>query len=212
MADGAPASGSAAAAKRVLRARLLAARRAASGAASDPAVRAALAAALGRFLDAAPAADAPATAAAYLSVGTEPPTSDLLALLHGRGVRVLLPLLRPDGDLDWAPHAPTGAVRPGLRGTLEPATTPLGLGAIAAAGLVLVPALAVDRKGHRLGRGGGGYDRALVRVSPGAVVLAVVFDDDVLDSVPAEPHDRPVSGALTPSGVQLFAPPGRAAR
>jgi 5-formyltetrahydrofolate cyclo-ligase len=66
------------------------------------------------------------------------------------------------------------------------------------ADVVLVPALAVDRDGHRLGRGRGYYDRALESVT--APVVAVVYDDDVIDDVPIEPHDRCVDGRLTPSG------------
>jgi len=63
---------------------------------------------------------------------------------------------------------------------------------------VLAPALAVDGAGHRLGQGGGSYDRALTRTS--APVLAVVFDDELLESVPVQRHDRPVGGTLTPAG------------
>ena len=66
----------------------------------------------------------------------------------------------------------------------------------------MVPALAVDRHGHRLGRGGGSYDRALARAAPGAVVVAPVYEDELLDDVPAEAHDRPVHLAVLPSGVQ----------
>ena len=85
----------------------------------------------------------------------------------------------------------------GARGVLHPAGPSLGLDGIAEAALVLAPALAVDAAGRRLGQGGGSYDRALTRSS--APVLAVVFDDELLDSVPVQPHDRPVGGTLTPA-------------
>src|SRR5664280_2311939 len=71
-------------------------------------------------------------------------------------------------------------------------------------------AAAVDRqrryqhRGFRLGTGGGYYDRALGLVAPTVPVLAVVYDDELLDAVPSERHDRPVTGALTPSGVRRF--------
>jgi 5-formyltetrahydrofolate cyclo-ligase len=65
---------------------------------------------------------------------------------------------------------------------------------------VLVPALAVDRSGRRLGRGGGSFDRALCRVDRSRT-LALVYDDEVLDEIPAEPHDCRVGGILTPSGL-----------
>uniref|UniRef100_UPI0030EF2491 5-formyltetrahydrofolate cyclo-ligase n=1 Tax=Aquipuribacter hungaricus TaxID=545624 RepID=UPI0030EF2491 len=90
----------------------------------------------------------------------------------------------------------------------------LGTAAVASCDLVLVPALAVDRAGTRLGQGGGSYDRALARAHTapgrrpgegGPLVLAVVHDDEVLDDLlPREPHDVAVHGALTPSGVVLL--------
>jgi 5-formyltetrahydrofolate cyclo-ligase len=127
--------------------------------------------------------------AVYLSFATEPGTGPLIQWLADQRVRALAPTLLPDADLGWM-DVPDGA--------------PLGLEAITNAGVILVPALAVDLHGHRLGRGGGSYDRALTRVRPGQTVLAVVHDHEVLDSVPNEPHDRIVDGALTPSGVQYF--------
>ena len=88
----------------------------------------------------------------------------------------------------------------GRFGLLEPAGPRLGPGALAAADVVVVPALAVDRRGARLGRGRGYYDRALAHARPGAVLVAVVFDDELVDALPAEPHDRRVSAVVTPSG------------
>ena len=65
---------------------------------------------------------------------------------------------------------------------------------------VVLPALGVDRRGVRLGRGGGYYDRALQHVRPDAVLVAVVFDDEFVDELPDEPHDRRVTALVTPSG------------
>jgi 5-formyltetrahydrofolate cyclo-ligase len=139
------------------------------------------------------AADAPLRVVAlYLSFATEPGTAAVIDWLAGQRVRVLAPTLLPDADLGWM-DVPDGA--------------PVGLDAITDAEVILVPALAVDLHGHRLGRGGGSYDRALTRVRPGQTVLAVVHDDEVLESVPFEPHDRIVDGALTPSGVRYFNTP-----
>jgi len=64
--------------------------------------------------------------------------------------------------------------------------------------------VAVDRTGVRLGRGGGSYDRALARVGPGTLRVAVVYDTELLDLLPAEPHDVPVHGAVTPQGFVRF--------
>ena len=140
---------------------------------------------------------------AYVSTGTEPPTGPLIEALHGAGVRVLLPVLCPDGDLDWAPYDGPGALRPSaVRPRLrEPAGAALGRDAVGEAQIVLVPALAVDRAGRRLGRGGGSYDRALGRARADARLVAVLHDGEVLDEVPAEPHDIPVDAALLPGGL-----------
>lgn len=144
---------------------------------------------------------------AYVGVGTEPPTTDLLATLRATGTEVLLPVILPDGLLEWgALPADLAALGRGPLGLLEPAPPYRGQDAIARAELVLVPALAVDRSGNRLGRGRGYYDRALARLpsEAGPTVLAVVFDDELVDELPAEQHDRPVAGALTPSGLVMF--------
>lgn len=138
--------------------------------------------------------------AAYVSVGSEPGTQPLLDGLRRAGVAVLLPVLTDRGALDWAPYQGPGLLRAGRHGLLEPTGPLLGEDAFSSADLVLVPALAVDRAGHRLGRGGGYYDRALGHVPDETPVLAVVYAEEVLDEVPVEPHDRPVGGALTPTG------------
>jgi 5-formyltetrahydrofolate cyclo-ligase len=141
---------------------------------------------------------AAATIAAYVPSVREPGGPGLPMLLAPLG-RVLLPVLLPDGDLDWAPFS--GALVPGRPGLREPPGARLGVDAIRSADLVLVPALAVDRRGMRLGRGGGSYDRALARLAPGApLIVALLNEDELVEKVPAEPHDRPVHGVLTPSG------------
>jgi 5-formyltetrahydrofolate cyclo-ligase len=137
-------------------------------------------------------------AAAFVGVGGEPPTLPLLDALLDRGIRVIIPILRSDLDLDWGDYAGAASLAPARLGLLEPIGPALGHDAVAGAGLILAAALAVDRTGRRLGQGGGSYDRALPRA--GARVIAVLFDDEVLDAVPDEPHDRRVDGFLTPGG------------
>jgi 5-formyltetrahydrofolate cyclo-ligase len=163
---------------------------------------AALAAAGAALAGQAEAVAAPVVAA-FVGVRGEPPTLPLLDALLQRGTRVLLPVLLEDLDLDWAAYDGAAALGPGRLGTLEPQGTRLGRDALARAGLVLAPALAVDAAGRRLGQGGGSYDRALTRAA--SPVLAIVFDDELLGTVPAEPHDRPVDGVLTPvGGIRWF--------
>jgi 5-formyltetrahydrofolate cyclo-ligase len=125
--------------------------------------------------------------AAYASFGTEPPTSALLHALHDSGAHVLLPLLLPDRDLDWCAWSPDGT---------GPA---LGVDAVGTCDLVVVPALAVDRLGTRLGRGGGSYDRALARVPAHVLTVALLHDDgEVVDALPCDRHDVPVRAFTTP--------------
>lgn len=139
------------------------------------------------------------TIAAYASIGDEPDTGSLLFALWKRGAYVLLPLLLPDGDLDWASYEGPDSLVPGARGCLEPSEPPRGPGAIAGADVVLVPAVAVDRTGVRLGRGAGSYDRALARVGPAILTVALLYDGELVDALPAEPHDQRVRAAVTPS-------------
>jgi 5-formyltetrahydrofolate cyclo-ligase len=132
--------------------------------------------------------------AAYCAVGTEPGTDALVDALISRGVEVLLPVLEPDRDLDWV-RAGDG-LSPGPHGLLEPVGPRLGRDAIARCRLVVVPALSVDREGNRLGRGGGSYDRALVRT--GGWRVALLHDGEAVPELPAEPHDQPVHAVVTP--------------
>ena len=138
------------------------------------------------------------TVAAYVSVGSEPDTRGLIYALWKRGTYVLLPLLRADDDLDWASYEGPDSLGPGPRGLLEPTEPPRGVTAITSADLVIVPALAVDRGGMRLGRGGGSYDRALARVGAAIPTIALVYDDELLEEVPAGPLDQPVRMAAQP--------------
>ncbi|HEY8478301.1 MAG TPA: 5-formyltetrahydrofolate cyclo-ligase [Spirillospora sp.] len=139
------------------------------------------------------------TIAAYVSIGTEPDTRSLLFALWKRGAYVILPRLLPDGDLDWASYEGPDSLVPGARGCLEPSEPSRGTDAVASADVVLVPALAVDRTGMRLGRGGGSYDRALARVGPAILTVAPLYDAELVSEVPSEPHDQRVRAVVTPS-------------
>ncbi|MGC9539226.1 5-formyltetrahydrofolate cyclo-ligase [Streptomyces sp. UG1] len=151
------------------------------------------------------------TVAAYVSVGSEPGTLALLDALRARGVRVLLPALLPDNDLDWGAYAGRDSLarvqHGGKMALFEPAGERLGPDAVTGADVVLLPGLAVDARGMRLGRGGGSYDRVLARLeSAGAhpALVVLLYDSEVVERVPEEPHDRPVHAVVTPSGVRRF--------
>jgi len=188
------ASGGVAAEKAALRRRLLAGR-----ARLSPDQRAAAARALRDAVLELPQVQMAGTIAAYYSLTSEPDTHGLVYALWKRGGYVLLPLLRPDADLDWASYEGPDSLRPGPRGLAEPGEPPRGMDAVARADLVLVPALAVDRGGVRLGRGGGSYDRALARVAPGIPTIALLYDGELLDEVPADDHDQRVRLVARPS-------------
>jgi 5-formyltetrahydrofolate cyclo-ligase len=183
--------------KAALRDRLLAARR---SVADD--TRAGEARSLTEHLDAAVSSDS--TVCAHVPVGAEPGSIEMLDVLLRRGARVLLPVARTTADdspvaLQWGEYRP-GHLVAARFGLLEPAEPWLPATTVAEASVVLVPALAVDRAGVRLGRGRGFYDRTLVHRDPRARLIAVIRDQELLDELPHEPHDVPMTHALTPGG------------
>jgi 5-formyltetrahydrofolate cyclo-ligase len=139
------------------------------------------------------------TVAVYYSVGAEPETRGLVFGLWKRGTYVVLPVLLEDGDLDWASFEGPESMVKGPRGLLEPGEGRRGVETVARADAVLVPALAVDRAGNRLGRGGGSFDRALARVGPLVPLIALLYDDELVEHLPAEPHDVPVRAVVRPT-------------
>jgi 5-formyltetrahydrofolate cyclo-ligase len=141
--------------------------------------------------------------AAYLSTPDEPDTRDFLAWAAERGTRVLIPVSRADGLLDWAPYD-GDAEDVDVLGMPTPTTELLGPIAINGVDLILVPAAAVDRTGMRMGWGMGYFDKTLGSMEACPPVYAVIFDDELVDSVPRERHDMPVSGVVTPSGIVSF--------
>jgi 5-formyltetrahydrofolate cyclo-ligase len=180
--------------KAALRARLLAARRS-----LPDEVRAQYACALVDHVGA--LVNNGGTVCAYVPVGAEPGSIAMLDTLRRLADRVLLPVARTSADdavaLRWGEYRP-GQLVTARFGLLEPAGPWLPPTALGEARDIVVPALAVDRSGVRLGRGRGFYDRTLVLRDPGARLIAVVYDDELLDEVPCEPHDVPMTHALTP--------------
>lgn len=153
------------------------------------------------------AARNPGYIAAYVARSPEPDLGAVLDAFHAEGVRILLPMLgrRADGSVrrapDWAFYAGPGTLRPGLWGIGEPATEALGIQALGLADVLLLPGLAADRAGTRLGMGGGWYDRALAYARPDAPRVIALGDDEIVTALPREPHDLGVDAAATPSGV-----------
>lgn len=141
--------------------------------------------------------------AAYLPTMYEPDVRPFVEWAVDRGIRVLVPVSRDDGLLDWAV---TDGVQEteGLFGLPEPVGELLGPIAINDVDLIIVPAASVDRSGMRMGWGRGYFDRTLGSMERCPPVYAVIFDNEFVDSVPSELHDKRVNGVVTPSAVVDF--------
>lgn len=155
-----------------------------------------------------PGTKAPLTVCAYVPSGTEAGGPGLVEYLDQAVERLLLPVTPDSGPLEWAQYTSTAELTPGRYGIPEPTGPRLGTDAVASADAVVVPAMACDRSGNRLGRGGGFYDQTLALASPTAVLLCVLDAGDVLESVPTEPHDLPVHAVVTQDGIMRFSPRG----
>jgi 5-formyltetrahydrofolate cyclo-ligase len=141
-------------------------------------------------------------AAAYASYGDEPDTSALLEALRASSLRVLLPIMGADGGLEWSPYNGPEDLQPNDRGVPQPQGPRYAAHALAGVDLIIVPALAVDADGYRLGQGAGYYDRALPRLRPDVPIIALLHDGEVLPagSIPHDSHDVPVTHVCTPTG------------
>jgi 5-formyltetrahydrofolate cyclo-ligase len=160
--------------------------------------RAAAADAIAAHLAGAAFAQVP-TVAAYLSMPSEPGTGPLIDVLLARGSEVIVPVASTDGALAWVAYSPAAHLTPSTLGVPEPDGPRLGADAIVGAGLLIVPALAVDHAGWRLGRGAGYFDRALVRAR--GPICALVYSDELLPTLPHEAHDIPVDLVVTEAGI-----------
>ncbi|MET0806547.1 MAG: 5-formyltetrahydrofolate cyclo-ligase [Lacisediminihabitans sp.] len=143
------------------------------------------------------------TIAAYLSANDEPNIRPFLNWAQEHGVRVLFPVSRDDGLLDWT-IGDGETEQEGLFGMPEPVGELLSPSALDDVDLIIVPAASVDRHGMRMGWGRGYFDRTLGSMEKCPPVYAVIFDRELVDSVPTEVHDRGVDGAVTPSAIVEF--------
>jgi 5-formyltetrahydrofolate cyclo-ligase len=142
----------------------------------------------------------------FLSAPTEPGTHAFIVDAVRRGIRVLLPISRSDGLLDWTAADENGDVVEGLFGLPEPVGEVLSPLAVNDVDLLVIPAAAVDRSGMRLGWGRGYFDKTIGSMERCPPVYAVIFDSELLDEVPSELHDQPVDGVVTPTRTVTLAP------
>jgi len=142
----------------------------------------------------------------FLSTTTEPDTRRFITAAVQRGIRVLLPITRSDGLLDWAVANDTDDTAEGLFGLPEPTGEVLGPIAVNDVDLMIIPAAAVDAEGTRLGWGRGYFDKTIGSMENCPPVFAVTYDSEVLDVLPRELHDQPVTGVVTPTRTLHLSP------
>ena len=125
----------------------------------------------------------------------------MLAAINGMPpVRLLLPVCPPGSPaaLHWAEYSDgstRGSLAPGKYGLPEPVGPRLAPEAIADAAVVIVPGVAADRTGMRMGRGAGYYDRSLAHAT--GAIAAILHPNEVVDAVPHDAHDLPVDAVIT---------------
>lgn len=164
-----------------------------------PASRAAGAGEVCRTVAALPPVAAAQSVLGYAAFGSELIVDALLETLLARGTAVHLPWV--DGDQLQAARVVDLAkdLTPGWRGVREPVRRePV---AVTILDVVVAPCVGFDRAGRRLGYGGGHFDRLLARLRPGALVVGVAFDEQMVDKVPTQAHDRTVDLVVTPTTV-----------
>lgn len=148
------------------------------------------------------------TVAAYASRPGEPPTGELLTTLCDNGVRVLLPVLGERLARQWAVYEPDHELVVRAPGRPpEPPGPALDVATVGEAGVVLVPALAIDTCGRRIGQGAGWYDRVLPLLGTDQMSVGIVFEPELYDAtvrpLPEEQHDARVRAVATPQRWQL---------
>ena len=140
------------------------------------------------------------TVCLYASCGREPATEALLRLALAEGKRLLLPRVEDDGVVRVRAVTDLSTLECSALGIPEPRTSD-PLAEIATAGLVLVPGVGFDRRGHRLGHGGGHYDRLLAGLPRRVFLLGHAHAFQMVGLIPTEPHDVKVRAVVTPQGV-----------
>ena len=142
--------------------------------------------------------------ACYLNQQDEPPTRAFVDWATGEGIAVLVPAAREDGLMDWVLYEADDALIRDHLGIDIPENTTYGPIVLSQVDLIFVPAASVAKDGMRLGWGRGYFDRALGALQKEAPTYAVLYDHEVVEDVPREVHDQPVTGVVTPERIMTF--------
>ncbi len=142
------------------------------------------------------------TVATYAATPTEADASRFVAALIRGGGQALWPRVVGPGRLSWHALAGPGELATGYRGIREPGSEAPARALDGSVELLLVPGVAFDRLGRRVGQGGGFYDRVLQAcLGPSPLTVGVAYAAQVIPEVPAEPHDVAVDLVVTDRGV-----------
>lgn len=146
--------------------------------------------------------------AAYYPMGSEIDSLRLLATLQINGIRLALPVVWKEGEaMEFRAYKLGDALEEGAHDTLQPkADAP-----VLNPEILIIPLMAFDEKGYRLGQGGGYYDRTLAKIRAKKKILAIglAFDGQKTKSLPVEKFDEPLDGVLTEKGLWNFRKPGK---
>jgi 5-formyltetrahydrofolate cyclo-ligase len=146
-----------------------------------------------------PEMEAARTVMLFYSFGSEVGTSGMAARVLGAGKRLLLPFLDEEAVMEAAEVRPDTPLTLTSYGPREPAhRVAVSPGEV---DVVITPGLGFDRRGHRLGYGGGHYDRYLERMSERALRVGVAFSVQIVRHVPAGPRDQPVDVVVTDTEI-----------
>jgi 5-formyltetrahydrofolate cyclo-ligase len=140
----------------------------------------------------------PTRVATYLSFGSEPSTKLFIKELLNLKIEVLVPKVTGE-ELTWFRFDGLNAVSSTL-GMQEPNESVLNQSELLNTDLLIIPALAVDRSGNRLGRGKGYFDRALADISSNQS-SAVCFESEFLETLPSEDHDQLIHTLVTEQAI-----------
>lgn len=141
----------------------------------------------------------------YWPMRSEMDVVPLLTALQKKGHRIVLPVVEGDAPLTFRPWKPGVAMESGPGGTLHPTAT----AGSATPTVLLVPLLAFDSVGQRLGNGGGHYDRTIAQLREGGgtpLVIGLAFSSQRVEKLPAEPHDQKLDWVVTERGATKFTP------